>query len=397
MKYFSKIIGLSVMASLVAVAADAAVVNKSGGAVGFTGGATDYGDADYDLQGMSEMEAFFSLCPCTVLAVTGSDGKTTTTSLIAAMLEAQGKKVWLGGNIGVPLLPLCRQMQPEDVAVVELSSFQLMDMTCDPDVAVMTNLSPNHLDVHKDMDEYVQAKTNIFRAQTQGRLVVNADNALTDGFAGNDQTVRFSRQGKVDCYLDSGMIYLHDEPVLDIRDILLPGMHNVENYMAAILAVEGLVTMDTIRQVAGSFGGVEHRIELVREKDGVRYYNDSIASSPSRTIAGLRSFDQKVILIAGGYDKKIPFDELAPEICKRVKLLVLGGASGAAIAAAVEKYPQEKPVMVVCDDLTAAIEAAVARAEAGDVVLLSPASAAFDQFKNFMERGKYFKKKIMEL
>ncbi len=346
----------------------------------------------------SEMEVFLKLCPCKVIAVTGSDGKTTTTSLIAAVLEAEGKTVWLGGNIGTPLLPLCRRMRPEDVAVVELSSFQLMDMQCSPHVAVVTNLAPNHLDVHRDMEEYVEAKTNIFRFQKAGqRLVLNADNAITDGFAGNGETVKFSRLGMADCCLQGHTIFRDGKPVLDTEDILLPGMHNVENYMAAILAVEGLVEDETIRRVARSFKGVEHRIELVREKDGVRYYNDSIASSPSRTIAGLRSFDQKVILIAGGYDKHIPFGELAPEICKSVKLLVLGGATGPAIAEAVEQCPDEKPNIVRCACLEDAISAAVKSAKPGDTVLLSPASAAFDQFKNFMERGKYFKKKIMEL
>ena len=345
----------------------------------------------------SEMDVFLKLCPCKVIAVTGSDGKTTTTSLIAAMLKEQGRTVWLGGNIGTPLLPLCRQMQEDHVAVVELSSFQLMGMECDPDVAVVTNLSPNHLDVHRDMEEYVQAKTNIFRFQTHGRLVVNGDNAITKDFAGNGETVRFSRQGAADCWLDGNTIRLGDVPVLDIGDILLPGMHNVENYMAAILAVEGLVDDKTICRVARSFGGVEHRIQLVRTVNGVRYYNDSIASSPARTIAGLNSFQEKVILIAGGYDKNIPFDDLAPHICRQVKLLVLGGATGPAIGAAVAHCEGEKPEVVHCDNLEKAIAVAVQRAQDGDVVLLSPASAAFDQFKNFAERGNYFKQKIMEL
>ena len=349
----------------------------------------------------SEMEVFFSLCPCTTLAVTGSDGKTTTTTLIAEMLKAAGKTVWLGGNIGTPLLPLCRQMKETDFAVVELSSFQLMDMTHSAHVAVVTNLAPNHLDVHKDMEEYIQAKKNVFAYQgLQDRLVLNADNAITDGFLGNGTTKKFSRLGSADVYVKDGVIYRGQNPVLDTADILIPGVHNVENYMAAILAVEGLVEDEVIRQVAKSFGGVEHRIELVRIKDGVRFYNDSIASSPSRTIAGLNSFPEKVLLIAGGYDKHIPFDVLGPYICRSVKKLFLNGATAAQIRTAVESCPDYVPgcpEILDCGDFTGAVMAAVREAEAGDVVLMSPACAAFDQFKNFMERGTYFKKLIKEL
>ena len=350
----------------------------------------------------SEMEVFFEVCPCTILAVTGSDGKTTTTTLISEMLKAAGKTVWVGGNIGAPLLPRVREMKPEDYAVVELSSFQLMDMKRSPHIAVVTNLAPNHLDIHKDMDEYVEAKKTIFRYQgREDILVVNADNAITASFKGNGVTRTFSRQGR-DAYVRvvGDTITRGGVPVLKKGDILIPGEHNVENYMAAIAAVDGLVDDETIRQVAKTFGGVEHRIELVRVKDGVRYYNDSIASSPSRTIAGLRSFPEKVILIAGGYDKHIPYDVLGPEICAHVKLLVLGGATGPKIRAAVEDCPDYKPgcpEIVDCVDFTAAVKAAAAAARSGDVVLMSPASAAFDQFKNFMARGKYFKDMVMEL
>ena len=346
----------------------------------------------------SEMEVFFEVCPCPILAVTGSDGKTTTTTLIAEMLKAEGKKVWLGGNIGTPLLPLVREMTETDVAVVELSSFQLMDMTRSPVRALVTNLAPNHLDVHKDMEEYVDAKKNIFRFQDEtGLLVLNADNAITSGFAGNGKTVFFSRQGKAHVCIENGIICRGGEAVLNTADILIPGVHNIENYMAAIAMVEGLVCDDTVRHVAATFGGVEHRIELVRIKDGVRFYNDSIASSPSRTIAGLRSFDQKVILIAGGYDKHIPYDVLGPEICAHVKKLFLGGATGPQIRAAVEKCEEDKPEIVDCGKFEAAVRAAAAAATAGDVVLMSPASAAFDQFKNFMVRGEFYKKIVKEL
>lgn len=349
----------------------------------------------------SEMEAFFQVCPCTILAVTGSDGKTTTTTLISEMLKAAGKTVWLGGNIGTPLLPLVRQMRPEDFAVVELSSFQLMDMTRSPHRALITNLAPNHLDVHRDMAEYVDAKKNIFRYQgTDGLLVLNADNAITASFRGNGQTRFFSRLRKAHVCLEDGVICRNGEPVLPVRDILIPGVHNVENYMAAIAMVEGLADDGAVRQVAGTFGGVEHRIELVRIKDGVRFYNDSIASSPSRTIAGLHSFDRKVILIAGGYDKHIPYDVLGPEICAHVKKLFLGGATGTKIRAAVENCPDYDPEALEitdCGSFEPAVRAAAATAEAGDVVLMSPASAAFDQFKNFMVRGDFYKALVKEL
>ncbi len=351
----------------------------------------------------SEMEVFFNLCPCKIIGVTGSDGKTTTTTLIAELLKAAGKTVWLGGNIGTPLLPLCQQMRESDYAVVELSSFQLIDMHHSPDVAVVTNLAPNHLDVHKDMDEYIEAKKNIFKFQTgENTLILNADNAITSGFSGNGSTRFFARVGKTDngVCLDGEMICRDGVPVLDTKDILLPGVHNVENYMAAILAVEGLVDDETVRHVAKTFGGVEHRIELVRVKDGVRFYNDSIASSPTRTMAGLRSFPEKVLLIAGGYDKHIPYDVLGPEVCAHVKTLFLNGATAPQIRTAVENAPEYTPgypEIVECADFTDAVNKAAAAAKDGDVVLMSPASAAFDQFKNFMERGTYFKKLVMEL
>ena len=351
----------------------------------------------------SEMEVFFELCPCKIIAVTGSDGKTTTTTLISELLKAAGKTVWLGGNIGTPLLPVCDQIRDTDYAVVELSSFQLMDMRRSAHRAVVTNLAPNHLDVHKDMDEYVDAKKNIFNFQSsEDLLILNADNAITAGFTGNGKVRWFARVGKTDngVCMDGDMICRDGVAVLDKKDILLPGVHNIENYMAAILAVEGLVSDDIIRQVAKTFGGVEHRIELVRIKDGVKFYNDSIASSPSRTIAGLRSFSEKVLLIAGGYDKHIPYDVLGPEVCNSVKILFVNGATGGQIREAVENalnYTPGNPEIVDCADFTDAVQKAAAAAQAGDVVLMSPASAAFDQFKNFMERGAYFKKLVMEL
>ena len=351
----------------------------------------------------SEMEVFFELCPCTILAVTGSDGKTTTTTLIAEMLKAAGKTVWLGGNIGTPLLPLLDDMKVTDFAVVELSSFQLMDMRRSPHVAVVTNLAPNHLDVHKDMEEYVEAKKNLFRFQmADDTLVLNGDNEITAAFRGKGKTRYFywkKKTGEGLC-LSGNKICRDGEPVLDIREITIPGVHNVENYMAAIAAVEGFVSDDVIRKVAKEFGGVEHRIELVRVKDGVKYYNDSIASSPSRTIAALNSFSEKVLLIAGGYDKHIPYDVMGPVVCGHVKKLYLNGATAGQIRQAVEKAPEYtpgNPEIIDCVDFTDAVIRAAQDAVSGDVVLMSPAAASFDQFKNFSVRGDYFKKLIKEL
>jgi len=351
----------------------------------------------------SEMEVFFEVCPCTIIAVTGSDGKTTTTTIIAELLKAAGKRVWVGGNIGHPLLCEADGILATDYAVLELSSFQLMTMKHSPHIAVVTNLAPNHLDVHRDMAEYVAAKENIFRHQSgEDVAVFNADNDITaeQSRRAPGRARLFSRQGEVadgvflrgeDIVCRSGG---HERVVMTTGDIKIPGVHNVENYMAAIAAVDGLVPDEVIRDFAREFGGVEHRIELVRTYRGVRYYNDSIASSPSRTIAGLRSFHEKVILIAGGYDKHIPFDVLGPEIVERVKLLVLCGATADKIRAAVENAPGYEPGKPEIRDVTpftAAVEAARDRAQPGDVVTLSPACAAFDQFKNFAERGKFFK------
>ena len=357
----------------------------------------------------SEMEVFFDVCPCKKIAVTGSDGKTTTTTIIAKLMEKAGYTVHLGGNIGHPLLAETFDMKPEDVAVLELSSFQLMRMTTSPEIAVVTNVAPNHLDIHKGMEEYVASKKNVFLHQHPGdKVVLNRDNEITYAFAAEapGHVTLFSRQNP----MDEGVVIENDticvkkngdsRPVLPIRDILLPGVHNIENYMAAIGAVDGLVKDEVIREFAKSFGGVEHRIELVRELHGVKYYNDSIGSSPSRTIAGLRAFKQKVILIAGGYDKHIPYDVLGPDLVAHVKAMVLTGATAPKIRAAAEQAegydPRKLPIYDI-DDFEEAIKKAQTLAQPGDVVILSPASASFDRFKNFMVRGDTFKRIVREL
>jgi len=356
----------------------------------------------------SEMQVFFEVCPCPIIAVTGSDGKTTTTTVIAEFLKAAGKRVWLGGNLGHPLLSEAGEIAPEDYAVVELSSFQLLDMTRSPQIAVLTNLAPNHLDVHRDMAEYIAAKENIFLHQrAEDVAIFNLDNDITRALSekARGHVRMFSRGDEVSdgVFVRGGQIVARkdgaERVVLDAADIRIPGQHNVENYCAAVAAVDGLVDDETIRAVARTFNGVEHRIEPVRERRGVKWYNDSIASSPTRTIAGLRSFDQKVILIAGGYDKHIPFTPLAPEIVAHVKLLILCGATADAIRAAVTDFEgyRGEPEIAEAKTLQEAVDIAAARAGAGDIVTLSPACAAFDQFANFMERGRVFKQMVNAL
>lgn len=351
----------------------------------------------------SEMEVFFAVCPCPILGVTGSDGKTTTTTIIARLLEAAGHRVHLGGNIGRPLLAEAGSIRPTDWAVVELSSFQLLTMQRSPHIAVVTNLAPNHLDVHTDMEEYVAAKANLLAYQgISDRAVCNWDNEITKNLSERTaaKVLYFTgKSGEVPargCYLKGDSIHFRDEAgdraVLKLTDILLPGRHNVENYMAAVCAVQGLVDDETIRGFARTFAGVEHRIELVRERRGVRWYNDSIASSPSRTIAGLRSFPSKVILIAGGKDKGVSYAPLGPVINDHVKLLILCGATAGAIREATERAENYQDLEILtADDYPTAVRLADERAGDGDVVILSPASTSFDRFRNFEERGRVFK------
>ena len=350
----------------------------------------------------SEMEVFFKVCPCRIIAVTGSDGKTTTTSIISELLKKEGYTVHIGGNIGAPLLCRADDIGPEDLAVIELSSFQLITMGESPDIAVVTNVSPNHLDIHSSMDEYIGSKRNIFIHQkSSGRVVLNFDDEITRDFAGSapGEALFFSLREKVrdGVYAYNGKIYEsidgHSEEIMPYCDISLPGMHNVGNYMAAFAAVRGLVSYYSMRETARTFSGVEHRIEFVDEIHGVRYYNDSIASSPTRAIAGLRSFNQKVILIAGGKGKGVGFDELGAEIVGHVKTLVLTGLTASMIRISVENAPdyEGSPEIIICEDFRDAVLYAAKSAGDGDIVLLSPACTSFDRFKNFEERGEFFK------
>lgn len=353
----------------------------------------------------SEMELFFDLCEAPIYAVTGSDGKTTTTTIVAGLLDAAGIKTFVGGNIGRALLPYVHEIGPNDAAVVELSSFQLTGMTQSPHVAVVTNVAPNHLDWHTDMQEYIDAKLNLVSHQTStDRAILNRDNAITNEYSASCPAPvwQFSRLHRVEkgCWLNENNDIVFSENsidtvVMNASDIKIPGVHNVENYMAAIAAVWGKVLPDQIRLFARAFGGVAHRCELVRERHGVRWYNDSIGSSPSRTIAGLKAFTQKVILIAGGYDKHIPYDPLGPVAADTVKAAILMGATASAIESVIRAH-SDMPIYRV-----GGMEEAVATADAisgeGDIVFMSPASASFDMYKNFEIRGNHFRDLVIDL
>lgn len=358
----------------------------------------------------SEMEIFMSLCPCKIFGITGSDGKTTTTSLVYEMLKKEGYRTHVGGNIGTPLLSEIESICEDDMVVLELSSFQLQTLRVSPDVALITNITPNHLDYHKDMAEYTECKTNIYKYHKEGsRLVLNADCEVTAALKDDykyDCKMFGRRTGKQDAYYSNGIIYYEDTPILDERDIKIKGLHNIENYMAAICAVRPYVSDETIKYVAQNFSGVEHRMEFVRELEGVSFYNDSIGSTPTRTIAGLNAQPPgKIVLIAGGYDKNLEYDLLARKIIDRVNALVLIGDTAKKIEAEVAKIstPEKKVPLVIADGMEEAVKVAFsfAKGMTGSVrnvsVILSPACASFDLFKNFEERGNVFKDLVNNL
>ncbi|HAP79767.1 MAG TPA: UDP-N-acetylmuramoyl-L-alanine--D-glutamate ligase [Ruminococcus sp.] len=358
----------------------------------------------------SEMEVFFDLCPCKIYAVTGSDGKTTTTTIISELFKAEGKNVHIGGNIGKALLPIIEEIKDDDIAVVELSSFQLLSMRQSPDVCAITNITPNHLNVHGTMEEYISAKCNILAHQNAfSRAVLSYDNetARDLNYLVRGKLAYFSRYSKVYngsflnengilCYNDYGKV----TEIMDMHDIKIPGMHNVENYLTAIAVTWGEVSLDTVRKVAKEFGGVEHRIEFVREINGAKYYNNSIASSPTRVLACLNSFDEKQIMIQGGSDKGISFEPMADAICEKVKVLILMGETREKIRDAVmasEKYNPESTKIIIVKDMQEAVQTAYKYAEKGDIVSLSPACASFDMYRMFEDRGRHFKQLVNEL
>ena len=347
----------------------------------------------------SEMEEFVRYCKGKIYGITGSDGKTTTTTIISKLLEEQGYKTWVGGNIGTPLFSNIEEITEDDMVVLELSSFQLMTMDLPIDVAVVTNLAPNHLDMHKDMQEYIDAKKNIFLYQNENNvLVVNRENEITYNFEkeAKAQIREFSSKRVIPngAYYKDEVLYLEGKEVCKKEDIVIKGMHNVENYLAAFIATKDDVKIETMKYVSETFVGVEHRCELVREIKGVKYYNDSIASSPTRTLAGLFAFERKVTLIAGGYDKHIPFEPLAEKGYPFIKQLILMGDTKELIQSAFNKLKEEKGIeipSIIVDSLEEAVIKANEIAVDGDIVTLSPACASFDMFPNFAVRGNKFK------
>ncbi|SHK03338.1 UDP-N-acetylmuramoylalanine--D-glutamate ligase [Clostridium cavendishii DSM 21758] len=353
----------------------------------------------------SEMEEFVRYCPGKIYGVTGSDGKTTTTTIISKILIEEGYKTWVGGNIGTPLFSNIEEINPNDKIVLELSSFQLMTMSLPIDVAVVTNLAPNHLDMHKDMNEYIEAKKNIFKFQENNQLlIINRENDITRNFRSEAKGIvrEFTSKQKLieGAYFENGKLYVMGKEVCKKEDIVIRGMHNVENYLAAFLATVDDVSIESMKNVATTFGGVMHRSEYIRTLDGVKYYNDSIASSPTRTLATLKAFEQKVILIAGGYDKHIPFEPLAFEGYDYIKHLIVLGATKPKILDVFNKLKEEKGIsvhIIEVNTLEEAVQKAKAIAEEGDIVALSPACASFDMFANFEQRGNAFKEIVKNI
>ena len=356
----------------------------------------------------SEIEMLMNICPCKIIGVTGSDGKTTTTTLIYEILKKGGYNCHLGGNIGIPLFTKVRDFKEDDIVILELSSFQLMGMEVSPDISVITNISPNHLDKHSSYEEYIEAKKNIFNYQdSTGKVVLNYDNEITHSSKNEAEgkVVFFSSKEKLDdgVIYDDGMIKECEDGVrkhlINVKDIHLRGVHNYENICAAIAATSGLVSQETQVEAIKEFKGVEHRLEFVREINGVKWYNDSIGTSPTRTIAGLNSFDEKIVLIAGGYDKNLDYAPLARPILDKVSKLILMGKTASKIYDAVvnELAPDEVFPIYRAKNVEQSVELAYKFAEPGEIVLFSPASASFDMFKNFAERGEKFKELVNNL
>ena len=346
----------------------------------------------------TEVEQVISLTPARVIGITGSDGKTTTTTLINLVLEASGYKTFLGGNIGTPLFTQIKDMTKDDIVVLELSSFQLMEMTVSPDISVITNITPNHLDKHKNMEEYIESKCNIFKHKGSV-LVLNADNEITSKLTSDREIRYFSREHKTNSfYTLNNKIYFKDNVILEGKDIHIRGVHNYENICTCLAATHDLIDMDKALKAIKEFSGVEHRLEFVREINNVKWYNDSVSSSPTRTIAGLKSYEENIVLIAGGYDKNLDYTPIARPILDKVTKLILFGATSDKIYDAVMKEKKDENIEIYKEKtLEDVVNRAKEVAKEGEIVLFSPASASFDMFKNFADRGLQFKDLVNKL
>lgn len=358
---------------------------------------------------ITEIEIFMKLFPGKIIGITGSDGKTTTTTLIYEILRNNGYNCYLGGNIGIPLFTKLNEMKPDDIAVLELSSFQLMGMEISPDISVITNITPNHLNIHSSYEEYIDAKKNIFKYQNKdGIVVLNYDNDITREAAkdAEGKVVFFSSKIKLDdgIILDGNVIKQCKDRlrkhIANTDELILRGRHMYENVCTALGATATLVEPEKAIEVIKEFKGVEHRLEFVRELDGVKWYNDSIGTSPTRTIAGLNSFEERITLIAGGYDKNLDYEPLAKPILEKVDNLVLVGQTAAKISEAVKEEAKKQGIDIkiyMCDEFEKAVLTAKKVSKSGDIVLLSPASASFDMFKDFADRGNKFKELVNKL
>lgn len=358
----------------------------------------------------TEIELLIKMCPAKIIGVTGSDGKTTTTSLIYAILKDAGYNTWLGGNIGIPLFTKLPEMKADDIVVLELSSFQLMEMNVSPSISVITNITPNHLNIHKDYEEYIDAKKNIFKFQDEnGILILNYDNEITKecGKEANGKVIYFSSQEKLEngFIVDEGVIKECEDGVrkhiMECKSAKLRGIHNYQNICTALAATKTLVDTEKAVETIKEFNAVEHRLEFVREVNGIKWYNDSASSSPTRTISGINAFEgEEIILIAGGYDKNLDYTPLAKPVVDNVKALILMGQTLNKIfdAVTIEMEKQNKNVKIyMCNSLQEVIDTARRIANPGQVVLFSPGSASFDMFKNAYDRGNQFKNLVLNM
>ena len=354
----------------------------------------------------TEIELLMKMCPCQIIGITGSDGKTTTTTLIYEVLKNAGYKTYVGGNIGTPLFSKLNEIMPDDKVVLELSSFQLMGMDVSPDISVITNISPNHLNVHKDYQEYIDSKKNIFKFQNEdGILVLNYDNEITRECSkeANGKVIFFSSKEKIDQgYIVDGDIIKKCEDklrkhVVNTKELILRGMHNYENVCSALAATSTLVDEEKAIEIIKEFPGVEHRIEFVKEIDNVKWFNDSASTTPSRGISALNSFTEEIVLIAGGADKNLDYTPVAKPILDKVKTLILMGKTADKIFNAVKKEEenQNKEISIyMAKDLQEAVNLARRYAKPEQIVLFSPASTSFDMFKDMYDRGRKFKEMV---
>ena len=362
----------------------------------------------------NDTQIFMEAVPCKTVGITGSAGKTTTTTLIGKMatlaMQDSGRRAYVGGNIGDPLISYVDQMKPEDLAILEISSFQLEQMTISPNVAAILNITPNHLDRHGTMEAYTAAKRRLIEFQSKDDVaVLGRDDpgawALRTDVRGKLHSFGFSKMDDEaeGTYYQDGLLVLYerhvDIPLLRREQIRLRGEHNVMNVLAAFAIGHAAgLPLDAMLTAAEQFGGVPHRLEFVRDLGGACWYNDSIATAPERTMAAIRSFDEPIVLLLGGRDKNLPWDELAKLVHERVDHVVIFGEAGDKIEKALAAERAERPTSQVrVPTLRRAIEEAKRAAEPGDVVLLSPGGTSFDEFKDFEERGEKFRLWVQEL